>query len=343
MKTARKLLLLVLIALMALAMPGAALAATPTPDEFVIGDNYVLKSGETLADSLFVLGGNAELEQDSVVKGDVVVIGGNLSADGGIRGHILILGGYVQLGANAVVDGNITTMGGSLNKDPEAQVKGDITSESAGSMRLVLPGQVFVPSAPVVYPHTLDALWWLWLPVATLVMAALAMIVVMFWPKPIERAGKAVVSQPLVAGGMGLITMLASPFVLVALILTLLLIPLAPVAALALIVTAVFGWVVLGAELGKRLAEVFKQDWHPALSAGLGTFALTFVAMGVDKILICVGWILPFLVTALGLGAVILTRYGTREYPMTFAPPMPPAVPPAVPPAAAPSAAGETS
>ena len=41
---------------------------------------------------------------------------------------------------------------------------------------------------------------------------------------------------------------------------------------------------------------------------------LTLVTFGIDSIP-CVGWLAPFFVTALGLGGVLLTRFGTQDYP----------------------------
>ncbi|MDP3184842.1 MAG: hypothetical protein Q8M58_06190, partial [Anaerolineales bacterium] len=60
------------------------------------------------------------------------------------------------------------------------------------------------------------------------------------------------------------------------------------------------------------------QQWHPSLAAGLGTFLLALVA-NIIGLIACVGWLAPFLVTMLGIGGVIMTRFGARaaELPAT--------------------------
>lgn len=332
MNTARKWLFLMWVLLLTLALPTRALAAGPhlgsLSDQFVIGDNFTLKSGETLDEDLFIFGGNASLEKDSLLNGDVVVMGGNLDGEGEIDGNLLILGGHVSLGETAIVTGDITTLGGYVDKDPAARVDGEITSEIWSGVHLITPAQVIVPSTKVIFPSTWDALWWLWLPFVTFVMATLAIIVVMFWPKQIERAAHTAISQPLIAGGMGLLTIVAGVFVLGILAITIILSPVALVGLLLLFALGIFGWIALGLELGQRFAQALKQDWHPALAAGMGTFAITFVAMGINKLVIYIGWVVPFLVTIVALGATLLTIFGTREYRGTILLPSSPVVPP---------------
>ncbi len=76
----------------------------------------------------------------------------------------------------------------------------------------------------------------------------------------------------------------------------------------------VFGWIAIGYEVGQRFTKAIHQNWHPAFSAGLGTFALTLVAKILTGIpvLNCVGWLVPFLLSMAALGAVLMTRFGTQ-------------------------------
>jgi len=97
------------------------------------------------------------------------------------------------------------------------------------------------------------------------------------------------------------------------------------VAALAALAW-MFGLIALGLEVGKRLAQLFKQEWAPAAAAGAGTFVLMLVLNGAREAVPCVGWIFPALAGMLGLGAVILTRFGWQTYsPLAPIPPRPPA------------------
>ena len=50
---------------------------------------------------------------------------------------------------------------------------------------------------------------------------------------------------------------------------------------------------------------------EPVLSAGLGTLVLAIV-IGTAQHVPCVGWIAPALVGLVGLGAAVVTMFGTR-------------------------------
>jgi hypothetical protein len=63
---------------------------------------------------------------------------------------------------------------------------------------------------------------------------------------------------------------------------------------------------------------MFKQEWHPAIAAGLGTLLLMCVLSGLEVILPCIGWIPKTLVGFLGLGAVLLTQFGMKPYNSTM-------------------------
>ena len=102
----------------------------------------------------------------------------------------------------------------------------------------------------------------------------------------------------------------------VILAITIILIPVAFIGLLILAFAVAFGWIAIGLEVGQRISRMFHQDWALPLSAALGTFVLNFVANGIGFI-DCVGWLVPFLIGILGLGAVLLSRFGTQPYPPT--------------------------
>ncbi len=144
-------------------------------------------------------------------------------------------------------------------------------------------------------------------------MAALAVLVVMFWPEPTARAAEAVVGSPVAAGGLGLLTLIVVPAFLLVLLITILLSPVSLLGAILLVAAAAFGWIALGFEVGRRLAEAFNWELHPAAAAGIGTLVFTFVLGGIGQIP-CLGFLVVLLGIALGLGGVLLTRFGSRAY-----------------------------
>lgn len=314
------------VLVLALALPTTAFAAEPAQGQLVMGGTFTLEEGETLHGDLVVFGGSVDLEAGSVVQGDVLLLGGTAEIDGEITGELALLGGNADLGATAVIEGNIVSLGGGLRQAEGAEIGGDVVSADEFSF----PFEIDIPSVttfprPFGFGFRFNPVWDLvWFGFRSLLIAALAVLVVSFWPDPTERSARAVVSQPLLSGGLGLLTFIAGPILLLVLAITIILSPVSLLAFVLLVVAAVFGWIVIGTEVGKRLAAAFTWEMHPAASAGIGTLGMSLVVGGIGLIP-CVGWLATFVVAAVGLGAVLLTRFGTREYIPASSEPAPPA------------------
>jgi hypothetical protein len=303
---------LFLVLLLALALPGVALAKDPVQDRIVIGENYTLASGEKLDGNLVVFGGNVTLESESTVTGDVVLFGGNLDAAGTVEGSVISIGGTVLLQASSFTGKDVAIVGGSLKREPGAEVEGDVASEIRAPFTYAFPSGEGIPGmaltlSPVfrLLRYTLSVFLW----------AGLAVLVVLFVPAYTGRVSQAVATQPLLSGGLGLLTLIVLPPLLLILLITILLAPVALVGAALAGLAWAFGLVAIGLELGKRLAESLRQTWAPAVSAGIGTFFLILVVNGARELVPCVGWLLPVLTGLVGLGAVLLTRFGMYPYP----------------------------
>jgi hypothetical protein len=307
-----------ILTILTLVLPGKALAAAPS--KLVVGGSYTLSDGDTLNEDLMILGGMATLEEGSTVNGNIMVLGGTLSVAGDVNGDITATGGLVSLSDSAVVHGDVTTVGAQLNRDSATTIEGKVQNETNTPFVAVPDGWRFpyvdMRFSPLVQAglYFLKAILW----------ALLAMLVVMFLTSQTERTVEAITSQPLIAGGFGLLTIVIAPLVLIGLTITICLIPVAFVGLLVFVVAWCFGLIAIGTEIGKRFGRIFKQEWHPALAAGVGTLLLVLVLNGLAFIT-CIGWIPQVLVGMLGLGGIILTRFGTVSYtPGPSSTPLPP-------------------
>ena len=305
-----------------LALPVTAFAAPLDDGKVVLGSHYVLESGETLDGDLVVLGGIAELKEDSMVYGNVFVMGGNLEADGYIEGDLAVMGGNVELGPNAVVEGDVVTLGGNVNRGL-AIIEGDFMSEDVfdfpmnlgftrdngfpmqfGGFQGFQGYQGFGRSMGTrILAYFFQAF----------LLAALAALVVVFIPEHTKRVASTLADQTWISGGIGILTMIVAPILIFFLFITICFAVLGFLGVFILVVAGVFGWIAMGMEVGDRLAKALEREWQPVVAAAAGTFIVTLVLMGIGFIP-CIGWLAPFLVGAAGLGAVILTRFGTREY-----------------------------
>ncbi|MEA3340610.1 MAG: hypothetical protein U9R15_11640, partial [Chloroflexota bacterium] len=122
-----------------------------------------------------------------------------------------------------------------------------------------------------------------------------------------------VVEAPGASLGIGLLTAFAAATLAIALLFTICLSPIAMLVALALGVAGLFGWIGVGALVGQRLMQALNaRTSAPLWAAGLGTLVITLVTAGLGALpcLGVLGVFLTFILGCLGLGAVVLTRFG---------------------------------
>lgn len=309
-------------------LPATALAASPADDRVVFGGTYTLESGKTQDGDLIILGGIATVEENSTVNGSIVLFGGNIDVNGDVLNDIVAFGGLVNLEEKAIVRGDVEVFGAHLDRAPGAEVEGSVNSEISDPFSLKIPEGLSIPSFDFSFHPVLNFVWFM---LRLFLWAALAILVVMFFPQHVRRVGDLALSQPVSSGGLGCLTIIVAPFLLIILAITIILLPASLLAALLLVISLVMSILSLGLQTGKKIASIFSKEWPEAISAGIGTFLLVLVVDGIREAVPCIGWILPLVVAAVGLGAVIITRFGTEEgekliAPITPTPPQPPKV-----------------
>ncbi|MGB9871079.1 MAG: bactofilin family protein [Anaerolineae bacterium] len=309
---------LVVVTMLLMAMPAFASDGQP-PGQIVWGD-YTLQSGQTLHGDLIVFGGDVRIEADSRVEGSVVAWGGDVEIAGTVERDVVAFGGDVLLRRTARIEGGLVAMGGRVEREAGAVVRGQ---------QLVNPPQPFwwrwswgavpLPLYPAYPSDGLPALMFqvslrgLEIFLRAVVMAGLAGLVALLWPRAAARVGRSALERPLNAFGMGLLTLIVGILLAIGLIITICLSPAGVAAIIALVVAILFGWLAIGIAIGERLMPTFTARtvapfWTAALGAGLLTLLSDLLGL-----IPCVGWIGGFLVTCAGLGAVALTRFGTVE------------------------------
>ena len=339
MRTKTKLMSILLLLALLFMPTSNAFAQAPAGDIFLMGQNYTLESGKTLNGSIAVIGGNVSVEKDATVNGDTVVIGGNLSIDGDtagdvvivggnltitneINGDVVVIGGQVLLNKTAVVTGDITTIGGQVKKEPGAEVGGNIVNNAPPITIPDVPNVPNVPNVPSVpnVPNVPDDInvnvnpFWQMAGVIgrALAIAAIGMLLTLFLQPQLERVADAITGQPVLAGSFGLLTAVVAPMAILIMIVTIILIPVAAVVIFVVLPMAwLFGLVAIGQEVGERFTKAINQTWAPVLSTGFGTFLLILIS-GLIGMFPCVGWLVPFTLTLVGIGGVVITWFGTR-------------------------------
>lgn len=322
-----RVLLLSLALLVALGPP--VLADGGAGGRVIFGDSFTLGEGQRLNGDLVVFGGDVALLAGSSVRGDVAAFGGSVRVEGQVDGQVYAFGGDVRLGPNAIVTGDVATSG-DVMRAPGAVVRGKVMPVLRRGVRLPL----FSPwrgLARFGWPlWQLDGRWGLdlgrWLTttaravVNVLLMVALGALVVLLAPEPARRVGGALVTSPLPSLGVGLLTGVAAVLVVPILVITCFGIPVALLLVLILAIALLFGWIAAGLVVGERLlAAANAAERQPVLGVALGILAL-----GILSALPCLGFLVRLAAGAWGLGAVVLTRFGTQSYVVSPPAPLPP-------------------
>jgi cytoskeletal protein CcmA (bactofilin family) len=311
----------VIIVFTLLAVLATGCAPSKVGDGIVVGSSYRLAQGETLDQDLAVFGGSVMLEEGSKINGSLSVFGGTVVVDGTVDGDLAAFGGVVSLEDHAVIEGDVLTYGASVSTNEKAVVKGTIGS---GRPPTRLPGSASpVASAFDSWIGLVTGVFWRLF--QSLAMAALAVLVALFALRPMERVGNAIAAKPVAARTMGALTLVAGGGILVAIVITIILIPFTIIGLLLMGLATLFGWMVLGLITGERIAHLFNQEWSGPVCAGLGTLVIS-LAGNLIGIIPCVGWLVVAAAMFIGLGGVVLTRFGLQVYPVLA--PEPPAAPP---------------
>lgn len=312
MKSLFKFPLLLLVGLLIFSLTGCS-PYFSGDDGLVIAETYRLESGETLNRDLTVVGGDASIEENATVNGDLAVIGGNVMVDGEIRGNVTVMGGSVRLGETAVVTGSVETLGGTIHRSP-----GAVVEEREGD-RLPGPDSIPMMRTPAVQVSFDPITGPLMAILQAVALGALAMLVNLFASRQMERAGQTMRLQPVQSGGVGCLTLL----ILLIMGITIILLPISAIGLLIAGIAGLFGWLSFGLLVGRQIAVWLKQPWTDPVSAGVGTLAVTLLASMLNLIW-CIGWIPYTLIGLIVLGAVVLTRFGTQNYPTVSGGGMPP-------------------
>ncbi len=259
--------------------------------------------------------GNITINPDEQIRGDVVAMSGNIDVRGKVYGDVTAMAGNIRLHSGSLVTGDVTTFAGNIQRDDGASVAGRITSQEGitgtGDSRFSYP-----------YHHNYDysfgfhhlSPWgrfsgWL---ISLLGLLALTAAAVAVFPKNLNAMKNSMETEPLRQLGIGLLGWAALPVVLLALVLTIIGIPVAILAAICLPVVVIIGFVVMALFAGQQLDNALGDRWlrfvdERPLIQGLKGIALIWIIKAVPL----VGWLIWPLAALFGMGTALATRFGT--------------------------------
>jgi len=288
------------------------------------------------------IGSDILVAEDELLTDPVVAIGGSITVLGRVNADVVAVGGSVHLGPKAVVRGDVTSVGGRIDQTPGATVSGDVHEVRFGPPHVHFnPAGFFGPLA-AWNPFT----GWFKL-FGTLLRLGLVMLlatlVALVAARPVERIGLRASQEPWLSGFTGLLAQLLFVPVLVLTIVILAvsligipLLVLVPFGVIAFLLAVLIGFTGVALRLG-RWAVGPDRPIFVAMAVGIVLVAVVTLAARVLALVPAPLWpitwmigVLGFLVEyvawSVGLGAALLSRFGTRGAPYD-----PPVAPPPIP------------
>jgi hypothetical protein len=304
-----------------------------TQSGWIAGDVFGLAGEQEIAGyvrgNLSAVFGDMVLRSTAVVEGDLLVAPGSIEREAG-----------AQVMGDEVHDLNIPQIPAipqrpqppelpRLTPPPTPQIPGPVpravprvASDTLASRMASFVGRLF--SAGFL----------------SLVFVALGLLIVFVWPKATHRVSDCIAAMPVQGFGLGLLTFLIAAglevlamvlmvvliLVAAALIGTVILIPvglllillsillLVPV-PLGLAGALVLGWVGLAELIGHRVLRVLKARNVQPLGATLVGLLITVALAAILWVFqpVCCAWPFVILLTSVGLGAVVHTRFGRQS------------------------------
>lgn len=294
----------------------------------VTGD-FLLREGQTQQDDLIVVAQHVELQADSKVEGDALLTVSRSAIVGGvIEGDLVIVGpaATVAFQPTTQIYGNLALCAREVNGLNRATIHGTVIrncdqSTQQGNRPMSISGIDVPLFMTFLQPNNLFmVLFW------SVITAGVAGGMARFAPRQHRQLIEAVLSAPIQTGVAGFLTMGALIFVTIVYavigiatfgLIFCLGVPIVTLLWLVTNTALILGWAAVSYPLGVLMVRWMRRDHSTVFAAALGAGTLTLLhglalylpfVQALANILLIVGG-------SVGLGAVLLTRFGIRRYP----------------------------
>jgi hypothetical protein len=251
-------------------------------------------------------GGNIVVDASEVTCGDITSFGGTVTIKGEVQGEVVAFNSQVVV--LGTVDNGMNLYASSLVLQSGSHVQGNINlygshiSQGVGTHSRInnynwgIDWLVGIRGA-FAFPYMSILIW-----------VVIGLLLTSLLPEHVVFVRTTVISKRKRSFVLGLLSVLLAPPVLVVLAALILSIPLAIIVAVGLFAGWVLGTVAIGWNVGEYILRAVapqQRERHIQVVVGLAVLALV-------GSLPYIGWLINIGVGLLGLGAVLLSRFGTR-------------------------------
>ncbi|MEE8605915.1 MAG: polymer-forming cytoskeletal protein [Candidatus Aminicenantaceae bacterium] len=272
---------------------------------FVFKKDIVVEEGET-QDNIISLGGEIRIE--GTVTDSVINFGGTIIIEGEVEKTVVGFGSDIILKSTARIQGDVLSLGGTLDKDPGAIIKGDTVYFSTSDE----VSKFFKEGFAGVFGFSVLPLLIIFRLITLVIWFILAIILVTIFPKQISFASNQIRTSFWPIFGTGILSIIIfTGLIIFSVFLCFILIGIPILLALAAIgiVIKIFGRVVIFYFLGDWIFKAFggKQ------ASGLLAVILGLLLFGLLGFIPVIGSLFSFVLSIIGWGVVIRTKFGSAE------------------------------
>ena len=265
---------------------------------------------------LLGLAAGAKAETNSIVKINsdvvieegtkvhhVIVLGGQITVNGTVEQHVVAIGGSAVLTRTATVGGDVFVLGGIIAMGKGADVRGTLTEINSSNISDAISN---------LLSDNWEGWSWLFAVFSVVVFFAtliIAILIVLLIPKPILTIADGITLHTYRAAIAGFIGLLMIAPVAVLLTLSVIGIVLIPLQIVVVACAAVFGFVAVAQILVKRILVLAKKPDQSLLRQTFWGLLVLWIIGWVPYI----GWMMKVLAIVLGMGGVMITRFGAKK------------------------------
>ncbi len=289
-------------------------------DASLIGRSGVTINGQVDGD-LTVMSGSITMGKGALIKGDAVLIGNSITLDGQISGDLKIVAENLSINPEASFKGELDICTNHLMNEKS----GNISIRQCGTNELA-GWQSIRTGLFAARPFTGGFSFAVFVVVGliTLGLAALSGLIVTIFPRRFGQMSEAIRSLPRRASRIGCLTLLMAVMVVGLLVMIIAVLPpvglvLMPILALFMLplgILFVIGWMTMALLAGDWLLRRFARRASPpmltVIAGSLGLYVV-WTLLGVLPFGFLLSALVMGLLGAVGLGAAIMTRVGSRS------------------------------
>jgi len=276
------------------------------PSQFLVGKVYVLKEHEVINGNIAGIGTTLVIEDGAAVMGDISLIGSRVEVFGSVDGDTNVFAGTTHIHNTAIINGSINQIAHQINIEPDANISGEINTFAFPTQLSIGDTGNLKNISDWLHPTG----WMTFQLIRNLVLVFITILIIFLFKMPTLRVVRCIKINVAVSWGVGLLVILAAPIVSFFLIITICLNPIGIILILAFLIADIWGWAGISFIIGNNLTRWLKFDWPEEAEVAIGAVLLG-LASTLLAFLPCVGFMISTMVSAVGLGGIVLSKLGT--------------------------------